>query len=1112
MSANYEILLDKIEKFIRRYYLNLLIKGSLLFGAGFLILLVSISLLEFFRYFNTTVRFVLFYGFIAFNAYVFFRYVLFPFLGLLRIGRRIQPKEAGRILGLYFKDELNDQITNTLELHALIDKHPESSELLLAGIDQKAKAANILPFQKAINLKGNLRYVPFFIVPLLVFAGFILIQPAFLLEPVSRIIKYDNYFEKPLPFNFLMENEGYGFKNNNLTIVIKAEGEVIPLNAEILLQNNRFRMEGMGNKQFSYTVRNLQEAFSFFVLSEGYRFGPFFVDVIQKPSINHFSVHIDNPDYTRLPDEHFLNMGDLYVAEGAVIKWVISTQGSGEIDFIMAGERVPASNNDEGIYEVVLNAGNSFEYDILAYNADVGKGDSLSYYVHVRPDEGPHIQVEGIQDSILQAHMFHRGIIQDDYGFELLEVVYTVRKDDRDTYQDDPEYKRIGIDIDPYLNNQTFYYHFDIRNMDIGSGETMEYFFRVWDNDEINGSKSSRSRMFTYYVPTREEILAKEREQEEIIKEELSGGMGEVREARDEIEALRRQMIESDRLTWEQQETVRQLLEKQQEVENKLEKLSDFKRDSEVQSEQFKESSERIKEKQDEMQRIFDEILSEELKELFEKIREQLEELDRNQVYDMLSRMEFEFQELESQMERALELFKQLEMEKMLQESLEMLNELKEEQASLSEETDDGGNADDLSEKQEELTQDFENLEQQLEEFREKNDDLMRPMNLDDTSDLEESIKEDMQKATDELNNKQPSQSKSSQENAMQKMQELGDRLESMQADMFMEQLAEDSRTLREILENLIKTSFLQEDLLIETRTVNINNPRYVEFIQEQQKIRNDLQMIEDSLVSLSKRQIQIASYVTREIREINLNLEQAVYNLIDRQRAQASSRQQFVMTHINNLALLLNESLQNMQMQMQMAGSGGEGQPQPGQGEPSFQNMRQMQEQLNEMLKQMQQGHQPMPGESGQQPMSVSETMARMAAEQEAIRRELSKMGEKLKEEGIGEGQDMSDLQKDMEDTELDIVRKQISRQTILRQEKILTRLLEHEQAEIQREMEERRVGNTANNYEISNPEEIFEYNRLRSRELEMLRSLPPGLKPFYRHMVENYFLNVQE
>jgi uncharacterized protein with von Willebrand factor type A (vWA) domain len=144
-----------------------------------------------------------------------------------------------------------------------------------------------------------------------------------------------------------------------------------------------------------------------------------------------------------------------------------------------------------------------------------------------------------------------------------------------------------------------------------------------------------------------------------------------------------------------------------------------------------------------------------------------------------------------------------------------------------------------------------------------------------------------------------------------------------------------------------------------------------------------------------------------------------------------------------------------------------------------------------------------------GAQPMSMSEQLARLAAEQEAIRMQLRKITEEYKRGGENT-QALDQLQREMERTELDIVTRNITRQTIQRQQRILTRLLEHEKAQLQREQEERREGTTAKNYQISNPADVFEYNRNRNRELEMLRSLPPELKPFYRSLVENYFLNV--
>jgi len=1113
MKSNFDILLEKLDGFIRKYYLNLLIKGIIFFLAGFIILLLVISALEFFGYFTTKVRFVLFYGFIGFNLFVFIRYVLLPAFGLVKIGKRISPGDAARILGTHFKKEVKDKITNALQLREYIDKNEQNTDIIRAAVEQKAAATAPFMFNKAINLKGNTRYVPYFAIPAMLGLLMSFIIPGFFSQPVERIIKYETHFEKPSPFRLFIEDDLTGFRSENLSIEVVSEGEIIPSRAEIAFGGNRYPMESKEKGKFAYTFVNLGNTFEFYVHAEGYRFGPFPVEVRVKPSFSHFSVRVKPPAYTQLQDETYMNIGDLTVAEGSQVVWQFNTLDTGEIEFLANNENIDTKRLGAGIYETEITCLEAITYKVFVKNEEVGMGDSLQYYIHVKRDQYPQIQVEGVQDSVRTAFLFHRGLIQDDYGFSKLEFAYRVGGSDRADEPDDAAaFLRENIDIDRGMLNQTFYHHFDIRTLYIKPGETVEYFYEIYDNDGINGPKSGRSRKFFFYIPDRDEIYAKTREDDERIREELSGGMGEVQEAREEIDKLRQQMLQSESLNWEQQESIRDLLERKENMEERLEQLSEFKRRSELENEQFSERNERIREKQEELQRIFEEILSEEMKELFRQIREELEKLDRNQIYDMLSRMEFEFRDLETQMDRALELFRQLEMERLLQEGIDRLQEIKAEQENIAEKTEDGNGLDELAEDQTNLAEEFDKLENILDEFRKKNEELSRPQRIDNTEELEQEIGKDMQDAGKEMEMNQQSGAQKKQQDALQKMDELSQRLLSMQSDLFMEQLAEDARALRLILENLLKSSFSQEDLLLEIRQVNPNDPRYIDFIREQGKIKDDLAMIEDSLIALSKRQVQIQSYVTREIAEIGMNLGQAIHHMIERQRAQASSRQQFVMTHVNNLALLLNESLQNMQNQLSSSGGGGGMCPSMGGSDPSFGNMRQMQQQLNEMLQQMQQGHQPLPGQTGEGQMSDSEAMARMAAEQEAIRRELEKMRDQLKQEGMGDSQELIDLQRDMERTELDIVRKQINRQTINRQERILTRLLEHEKAELQREMEERRVGNTAYDYDISNPDELFDLGRMRNQELEMLRSLPVGLRPFYRSKVENYFLNVQE
>ena len=98
------------------------------------------------------------------------------------------------------------------------------------------------------------------------------------------------------------------------------------------------------------------------------------------------------------------------------------------------------------------------------------------------------------------------------------------------------------------------------------------------------------------------------------------------------------------------------------------------------------------------------------------------------------------------------------------------------------------------------------------------------------------------------------------------------------------------------------------------------------------------------------------------------------------------------------------------------------------------------------------------------------------------------------------------------MEETENDIVNRMISDQTIQRQEEILTRLLESERAEREREQDEERKSTEAKNNFNRNPDAFEEYKRLKQKEMELLRTVPPSLNSYYRKKVNDYFESIEK
>ena len=252
---------------------------------------------------------------------------------------------------------------------------------------------------------------------------------------------------------------------------------------------------------------------------------------------------------------------------------------------------------------------------------------------------------------------------------------------------------------------------------------------------------------------------------------------------------------------------------------------------------------------------------------------------------------------------------------------------------------------------------------------------------------------------------------------------------------------------------------------------------------------------MKDSLESLANRVFQIESFITREIGDMNNYMDESAKAIKERKKELAVSKQQFTMTSMNNLALLLDDVLQQMQQQMADA----MGKPKPGdKNQKNMPGLSELQQQLNDKIQELKEG--------GKQGRQLSEELAKLAAEQERIRKALQEAQEKYgdQENGSSPGKGITDK---MEETELDLVNKKITEETIKRQREIMTRLLEAEDAMREDEMEETREAQTATDKEMLLPDAFEEYFKMKEKEVELLKTIPPKLYPYYKKEINEYF-----
>ncbi len=1159
MQDSNNILIQKLDEFIRRYYKNQLIKGALYSSGILLSAFLSVTFLEYFGEFNSIVRGILFFSFLAATLFVLAKYIAIPLLKLNKIGNVISYDQAANIIGNHFTN-VQDKLLNVLQLQnnkILIG----SDELLLASINQKINELKPVPFTTAVNINENKKYLKYVLPLFLLTTTIFIIWPQVITKSTTRLMHYQTYYEKEMPFQFTIQNKNLqALQTQDYELDVKVAGSELPNEVFISINGIEYKLEKKNNTSFKYTFSNLQANTTFQLGAAGFTSKEYELKVLPKPTLMQFNLQLIYPAYLNKPNENIANTGDLQIPQGTKVNWVFNTKNTDQLQLKFSDSLASPQRNNENQFQFSRKFIQSNSYTIKAVNKFVlTAADSVNYSINVVPDQYPTIDVNEKLDSLNPKNIYFSGQIKDDYGFNRLNFHY--KKSGTDSSGKATETNgSFPITVNKTQVAQPYFYFLDAAQFNLQPGDKIEYYFEVFDNDGVNGAKSAKTQLMVFKAPTKDEINKNTEKNNAEIKQDLEESIKKAKQLQKEVNELSKKINDKKQLGYEEKKKLEDVLKKQNELQNKIEELKQENQLNNKQQNEFSQSDESLLEKQKQLEQLFENVMTPEMKKLFDELNKMLDKLDKNEVQQKLEELKLSNKDIEKELDRNLEAFKQLEVEKKMQDVIDKLDELKNKEDELNKETEnkkddkksddknqDNKNQDkndnkkvdskELEKKQEDIARQFEDLKKDMKELEQKNKELEEPNALPKNEEKQEEISKDMKNSSEQLSKNNKKDAGKSQKSASEKMQEMKEEMENSMESNESKEAEENAEALRQILENLVNLSFAQEELIKQLPKTRIDNPQYVGIPKQQNKLKDDSKIIEDSLLALSKRAPQISAVVNREISAINLNMNKTVQALADRNTGEGAMRMQTTMTSVNNLALLLNESLEQMQQQMkkqqQQKGSSGKCKK-PGSGKgskpsdkPSMQSMKKLQEQLNEQLKQMKEamekGQKPgqKPGEKpGQKPgqgqqgnglmmPGNSEQLAKMAAQQEALRRQMQQMMDKLKNKGKNPGGDIADL---MEQTEKDLVNKQLTNETMKRQQDILSKLLESEKAEREREQDEQRKSNEAKSQNLSNPSQFLEYKRMKEKEMELLNTVPPSLTPYYKEKVNNYFNSVNK
>ena len=1088
-------LIEKIEGFTRKYYLNRLIQGVLVGAVLWIVLYLLINGLEYFSWFPPKGRFVLFLFLLAGSAFVLVYYFLIPLINLIRFRKKMSVEQASVMIGKFFP-EIKDKLLNTIQLSNQAASDADNA-LLAATIEQRSARLSPIRFSDAVDLRSNLKYLGIFFGSLLILIALMVFLPSFAVQPTQRIVNYEQNFEKPFPYQVEIEqDEIETTQGKEVKFNIRVTGDRIPDAFYVKSELGQQLMTKGSVNEFSYTFKNLYNDLTFNVVGGDYTSRPLHITVHPNPTLLSYRCEVHYPAYIHRTNETLEGKTRLIVPQGTKLIFNFTTRDTEHMTVSRDSLTTDLTAHDD-IFEYQFVAAQSTKFEVQVQNTWNNSLEPLPFAVDVLPDAYPDIRVESF-DEQLSTDVYFSGLVTDDYGFSRLTFNCMVKESVEKNIV-----KTVFLDLKQ--TRTSFFYQFNMDSLGIMPGQNMEVYFVVWDNDGYHGPKSKRSETFTYYKPSESALDSIANEQSEDIMERLQEKSQEADKLQDDIEKMLQDLIQKKDLDWSDKEKMKDLLEKQQQIQdewNKLQeeqdKLSDFMKEHDI-------ANEDLIKKQEQINKLFDEVIPEELKKLMEQIDKLLEEMPREQMQQMLQDIKKNNQSMQELLDRNLALLEQLKMEKDLTDLANKLDKLGEELQKQNADNQNKAGEEDDQKSAEEAKEEFDKMMDELDQLLEKNQQLQQPFDMEKDEEMQESIDQDLQDAMQNEQQNQPQQSKSKKQQAGQKMKQMSQNMMSMMQMQGMEQLAEDAHLMRILLENVVHASHEQEALMTEIGKMRSDDPSLVEKIIHQKDVADNFNMVRDSLRSMAMRQPMVQNFVFDELHTIENQTENAMKYLNDLKLSQAARHQQTAMMSMNNLALMLAESLENMENSMEAMGMPmSNSKPKPGQGQQSMQKMQQLQQQLSEQLKQMQQQMQ----QGQQMPNSMSEEFARMAAEQEMLRQGVQKMLNEMKENGQIGDDGLNEIIKDMEKLEEELVNKKINHKMIERSQRIESRMLESQKAQEKREQEEKRKSNEYKGSHFDRKIDEYLYQQSLKKNQEFLRTNPIEYAPYYKDKINDYYL----
>jgi hypothetical protein len=832
-----------------------------------------------------------------------------------------------------------------------------------------------------------------------------------------------------------------------------------------------------------------------------------------EPTPVSFEVEYQAPAYARLPSQRgAATRGDLSALRGTRARVTVTfdrdlTELTARVGH-GAKAQWTASTPRRWQGDVAIMADGEYELHAVAASGEA----SYRYRMTPLPDAPPVLAVQ-VPSSDIDLPAGQQIAIellgQDDLGLSQLRLQH--RKDSDAPWTDVPMSHFPAQPREAFVRTT-----WDASSLALLPGQSASFRFVLEDNNVLSGPGRAVSPAFEVRFPSMADLYDQIDKKQEAVSNSLEKAAQQAREIQKSLDKLSRQpqrATPESTPAFERSEELKTTLERQQDLTKKLDQASEQLQQTLEQATERQAFHEDLQKKLQEMSELMKQIQSDEFREALKRMQEALEKMDRRELEQNLPEWRAQNKDMLQQLERTIDLLKQLRNEEQLHALANRAEELKDRQDALNREHEgardpkdskdgksDEQHAQQLADKQSQAAQESEKLAEDARQLAKQEETPQDQKALGESADqLESETSPAQREASQSARGQQKPRAAQMGKKASESLDQVAKNFENMAKQSEQRRQGADLAAIRRAGQDLVSLQRASE------QNMDSGSPT-TERADLQTDLAEGVARVADSLYVLARTQPFISPKLGQALGRAMQSLQSSGRDLSTGNRARGEDAGRTGSTSLNEAILELRQT------ESQMCQSPGQtqGGSQRGSAGEQMGELGKRQGQLNRETQSLAQRL------SEQLRLSASDQaqMRKLSEQQRAIREQLEQIqrDDEAKRQLLGR---LDQAQREMKEVEETLERGSTDGDLQGKQQRILSRLLDAQRSVNRRDFDPERESRTGQDVTRASapdlsPDLLRESDRLR---LDLLKAEADRYPAQYRAYIEAYLkaLNAQ-